>query len=87
MEMGIWMSQEAPIQSCSLTNVTVIKQKHYHITMSPCSLCSPHDSPINLRDEVLRQGILLFRKPADQEDGRLMSQNDHLVGSGCQVLL
>ena len=25
----------------------------------------------------------LFRKPADGEDGRLMSQNNHLTGSGC----
>ena len=65
MEMGVWMSQEATIQPCSVTNVTGIKQKHYDITTSPCSLCSPHDSPVNLREGVLRQGIWLFRKPAD----------------------
>ena len=29
----------------------------------------------------------LFGKPADGEDGRLMSQNNHLTGSGCQVIL
>ena len=34
-----------------------------------------------LNNEVLRQGIQPFGKPADQEDGRLMSQNDHLMGS------
>ena len=27
--------------------------------------------------------MTLFRKPADREDGRLMSQNNHLTGSGC----
>ena len=26
----------------------------------------------------------LFRKPANQEDVRLMSQNNHLMGSGCR---
>ena len=26
-------------------------------------------------------------KVADREDGRLMSQNNYFVGSGCQVLL
>ena len=31
--------------------------------------------------------MTLFRKSADPEDGRLMSQNNHLVGSGCQILL
>ena len=30
--------------------------------------------------------MTLFGKPADQEDGRLMSQNNHLTGSGCQFL-
>ena len=30
---------------------------------------------------MLRQGILtLCRKPADKEDSRLMSQNNHLIG-------
>ena len=30
--------------------------------------------------------MTLFGKPADQEDGRLMSQNTILSVSGCQVL-
>ena len=30
--------------------------------------------------------MTLFGKPAFGEDGRLMSQVNHLVGSGCQVL-
>ena len=63
---------------------------------SPSSLCSPHNRPINPRDEVLGHGIqefkarntTLFRKPTDLEDGRLMSQMNHLIArSGCQVLL
>ena len=46
------------------------------ILPSPSSLCSLHDRLIKLGDEVLRQGIaILFRKPADREDGRLVSQN------------
>ena len=39
----------------------------------------PHDRLINPRVEVLRQGICLFRKLADGEDGRLTSQNNYLV--------
>ena len=31
--------------------------------------------------------MTLFRKPADSEDGRLMSQTTILSGPGCQVLL
>ena len=35
--------------------------------------CSPRDGPIN-QDKLLWQGIVtLFRKPADQEDGGLVS--------------
>ena len=48
--------------------------------LSPSSLCSLHDRPINRR-QVLRQGIAtLFRKLADREDGRLMSPKNHLIG-------
>ena len=43
--------------------------------------------PINWRWSIEARNITLFGKPADQEDGRLMSQNNHLMGSGCQVLL
>ena len=43
--------------------------------------------PINQRWSIEARNITLFGKPADQEDGRLMSQNNHLMGSGCQVLL
>ena len=34
---------------------------------------------------VEARNTTLFGKPADGEDGRLMSQINHLVGSGCQV--
>ena len=30
--------------------------------------------------------MTLFGKPGDQEDGRPMSQNNHLTESGCQFL-
>ena len=55
---------------------------------SPSSPSSPHDRPTNPRDEGLRQGKWLFGEPADQEDGRLVPQNKHLIRvSRCQVLL
>ena len=53
---------------------------------SSSSLCSLHDRLINLYDmSIKRQGVearnmTLFGKLADQEDGRIMSQNNHLVG-------
>ena len=34
---------------------------------------------------MLRKGRGFIWEPADQEDGRLAPQNDHLVGPGCQV--
>ena len=46
--------------------------------LSPSLLCLPHNRSVNLRDEV-SQGIRLFGKPADREDGRLMSQSNHIV--------
>ena len=39
------------------------------------------------RQDVEARSKTLFRKPADQEDGRLMSQNNHLMDSGYQVIL
>ena len=48
--------------------------------LNPSSLCSLHERLVNPRDQVLRQGIRLSGKPADQEDSRLMSQNNQLVG-------
>ena len=35
---------------------------------------------MNLRDKVLRQGRTLIREPADREDGKLVPQNNHLLG-------
>ena len=35
---------------------------------------------MNLRDKVLRQGRTLIREPADREDGKLVPQNNHLIG-------
>ena len=53
--------------------------------LRPNSLCLPHDRPMNQGAET--RNMPLIRKPADREDGRLMSQNNHLSGSGCQLLL
>ena len=30
------------------------------LLLSPNSLCSPHERPVNPRDEVLRQGVRLY---------------------------
>ena len=49
------------------------------LLLSPSSLCSPHNTIMNLRHKVLRQGRQLFGKPADGEDDRLVSKNNHLV--------
>ena len=56
---------------------------HVYVLRSPSLLCSPHNRPMNLRDERLRQARL--REPADQEVGTLDLKI--LSGPGCQVLL
>ena len=43
--------------------------------------------PMNPRGVEARKRETLIREPADQEDGRLAPQNNHLMGSGGQVLL
>ena len=48
------------------------------LSPSPSLLCSSHNRPMNLRDEVLRQGR--DGQPADQEDGKLTPQSNHLIG-------
>ena len=57
------------------------------LLLSPSLLCSPHDRPLNWRRGVEAKNRTLFRKLAHREDGRLMSQNNHISRSGCQVLL
>ena len=49
------------------------------LLQSPLLLCSPHDGSMNPRDEGLRQGRDLNQEPADQEDGTLAPQNNHLI--------
>ena len=47
-------------------------------------------SPQANKSEILgieAMNMTLFGKPADQEDGRLMFQNNDLILSECQVLL
>ena len=47
---------------------------------SPCSLCSPYNRPINQRGGVEARNTTLFGKLADQEDGRLKSRDNQLIG-------
>ena len=47
-------------------------------------------SPQANKSEIIgieAMNMTLFGKPADQEDGRLMFQNNDLILSECQVLL
>ena len=46
---------------------------------SPSSLCLPHNRPINQR-RVEARNTILFGKLADQEDGRLVTPKNHLIG-------
>ena len=57
------------------------------LLLSPSLFCSPHYEPMNHRRDVEARNTTLFRKLADREIGRLMSQNNHLLRSGCLVLL
>ena len=51
------------------------------LLLSSSSLSSPHRRPVRLTEEVLRQGIAtLFGMLADWEEGRLMSQNNYIIG-------
>ena len=48
------------------------------LLLSSSSLSSPYK---RTTEEVLRQGIAtLFGKLADREEGRLLSQNNHIIG-------
>ena len=42
------------------------------VLLSPSSLRSPHDRPINCRRGVEARNMTLFGKPADGEDGGLV---------------
>ena len=58
------------------------------VLLSPSSLCSPHDRPMNLRDKVLRQGIWLFSESwLTQKMADWWLRVTILSRSGCQVLL
>ena len=53
--------------------------KMLQLLPSPSLVCSSHHRPTNLSFRVLRQGGDLIRGTADQEDGRLAPQNNHLI--------
>ena len=49
------------------------------VLSSPSSFCPLQDRSMNRRQGVEARIMTLFWKPADQEDGRLMSQNNHHI--------
>ena len=58
------------------------------MTESKFALLAIQQATKSERQGVGARNTTLFRKPADLEDGRLISQINHLIaGSGCQVLL
>ena len=48
--------------------------------LSPSSLCLPNDRPINQRRGAEARNTTLFGQQAEREGGRLVSQNNHLIG-------
>ena len=50
-----------------------------NLSPSPSSLCSPYNRPMNQRRGVEARNMTLFRRPADREDGRLVSLKNHLI--------
>ena len=93
-----WMSCHKILLSSCINNVEITIEFfmyrqvgilfHLSLLLSLNLLYSSHKRPMNLRDGVLRQEkMTLLGELADLEDGTLMSQNNHLLRSGCQVRL
>ena len=57
------------------------------MTESKLSLLTPPKANESERRGVEARNMTLFGEPADQEDGKLMSQNNPLVGFRSQILL
>ena len=51
-----------------------------------CLLTAPKANESE-KQGVEARNMTLSEEPADREDGKLMSQNNPLVGSRCQILL
>ena len=51
------------------------------VSSSPAPVCSPHIVQLTERQGVEARNMTVLGKPADQEDGRLLSQNNHLTGT------
>ena len=51
-----------------------------HVTQSKLALFTAREVSESKRRSVKARNTTLFRKPADQVDGRLMCQNNYLVG-------
>ena len=57
------------------------------VVLSPSSLCSPHNSPVKPRDEVLKQGIQLYSEGSLTEKLADWSLRVIILSwSGCQIL-
>ena len=65
-----WTARKFP--NC-LTNTIIL-------LLGPSLLCLLHNRPVNPRDEVLRQGRDFNRGAENQEDSRLVPQDNHLIG-------
>ena len=51
------------------------------VLSSPALVCSSHVGQLTERRGVKARNMTLLGKPAEQEDGRLLSQNNHLTGT------
>ena len=56
------------------------------VVKSKLSLLAVCQASKSKRQSVEARDTTSFRESADRKDGRLLSQNNHLMGSECQVL-
>ena len=55
--------------------------KHRHVTKSKLALLTTQQADESERRGGEAKNMTLFRKPADQIDGRLTSRSNHLIGA------
>ena len=72
-----------------ISMVAVLKQYYspWSVTEAKLSLLAAQQANESERQDVKARNTTLFRKPSQKVDGRLMSQNNHLLGPGSQALL
>ena len=66
--------------SLAVSQLSVIPLSHLSVLNKAASVKKSKLALLAARQEVLRQGKWLYSKAADQEDGRLAPQNNHLIG-------